>query len=125
MCERHERIAQREEGSGRKWLGAKLNERCAPIEERAGKIGGRPSRPGRRVDVDYRVQRATGQPAYALSASDPVAFGARAKRSMNAVLSFPATKSGSAMIFRCSGTVVLMPSMTVISSVRRILAIAS
>ena len=53
-------------------------------------------------------------------------FGLRAmKRSMNAVLSLPATKSGSVRILRCSGIVVLMPSMTVISSVRRMRAIAS
>ena len=47
------------------------------------------------------------------------------KRSMNDVLSLPATNSGSFRIRRCSGIVVLMPSMTVISSVRRMRAIAS
>jgi len=41
------------------------------------------------------------------------------------VLNRPAAKSASARIFRCSGTVVLMPSTTVISSVRRMRAIAS
>ena len=44
---------------------------------------------------------------------------------MNDVPSRPAMKSGSARIFRCSGIDVLMPSMTVISSVRRMRAIAS
>ena len=44
---------------------------------------------------------------------------------MNEVLSWPAWKSGSLRIFRWSGTVVLIPSMTVISSVRRMRAIAS
>ena len=44
---------------------------------------------------------------------------------MKAVLRRPATKSGSARILRCSGIEVLMPSMTVISSVRRMRAIAS
>ena len=47
------------------------------------------------------------------------------KRSMKAVLMRPAWKSGSFMIFRCSGAEVLIPSMTVISSVRRMRAIAS
>ena len=45
--------------------------------------------------------------------------------SMNAVLSLPATKSGSLRIFRCSGIDVLIPSITVISSVRRMREIAS
>ena len=44
---------------------------------------------------------------------------------MKDVLRRPAMKSGSPRIFRCSGIDVLMPSMTVISSVRRIRAIAS
>ena len=48
------------------------------------------------------------------------------KRSMNAGAE-PAGdwKSGSLRILRCSGIDVLMPSMTVISSVRRMRAIAS
>ena len=53
------------------------------------------------------------------------AGGAAMKRFMKAVLRRPAAKSCSARIRRCSGTFVLIPSMTVISSVRRIRAIAS
>jgi len=44
---------------------------------------------------------------------------------MNEVLKWPAIKSGSCRIRRCSGIVVLIPSMVVISRVRRIRAIAS
>ena len=78
------------------------------------------------IDVENGVKsnRTDVLRAYTASASGPdFAFGT--KRSMNAVPSRPATKSGSARILRCRGTVVLMPSMTVISSVRRMRAIAS
>src|SRR5262249_60765802 len=55
----------------------------------------------------------------------PPLLGRDRKRSMNDVLSLPATNSGSFRMRRCSGTVVLIPSMTLISSVRFIRAIAS
>src|SRR5262249_44276719 len=61
---------------------------------------------------------------YTASARRPVA-GRERKRSMNDVLSLPATNSGSFRIRRCSGIVVLIPSITVISSVRFMRAIAS
>ena len=74
------------------------------------------------VGIEDGVER---REDYAVSASLPDLAGGVMNRSMKPVLSRPATKSCSAMIRRCSGTEVLMPSITVISSVRRMRAIAS
>src|SRR4029450_1384241 len=101
---------------------AELNESGATVEEGTRKIDRRPSGSRRQADVHKCVEATR---SYALSARELVAFVDGAKRSMNDVLSFPAMKSGSLMIFSCIGTVVLIPSTTVISSVRRIRAIAS
>ena len=116
----HHRVAQVEKVCGRKLFGADLNPGGATIQEGAREIGGRPAGALSRIDIQDGVEG-----GYDASASDPVALGAGANRSMNEVFTFPAAKSGSLMIFNCSDTVVLMPSTTVISSVRRMRAIAS
>jgi len=116
----HNRIAQLEKIPGRKLFRADLNPGGAAIQEGAREIGRRPAGALSRIDIQDGVEG-----GYDASASDPVALGAGANRAMNEVFTFPAAKSGSLMIFNCSDTVVLMPSTTVISSVRRMRAIAS
>ena len=125
---RDERIGELEECVRVERFRAKLQHTRAAGEKRARNVQRMQARPARRIDIDDGVQAVTTNhkppTGYAVSAS-LVSFGAAANRSMKAVLSRPAMKSGSLMILSCSGTVVLMPSMTVISSVRRIRAIAS
>ncbi len=68
--------------------------------------------------TSLRSRLGTRRPPYTLP------FFAR-NRSMNPVSKFPARKSGSARIFRCSGIVVYMPSTINISSARAMREMAS
>src|SRR6185295_19019945 len=105
-------------------LGSKLEKPCAAVEERVGQIEELPAGSRRGIGVDDGAQRVRSR--YTASARrPPLVLGRARKRSMNEVLSLPATNSGSASTRRCSGIVVLIPSTTVISSVRFIRAIAS
>ena len=126
---RDDRVAEVEERAGRRaaWRGAECSV-APPSRKRAREIERRPAGARRRVDVEDRVQsgnRSVDDRLRALRQRPGGSWLLGMNRSMNAVLSRPAWKSGSLRIFRCSGTVVLMPSMTVISSVRRMRAIAS
>ena len=54
---RDRRVAEIEEGTGRKLLGAELNESGTAVEKRACEIDRRPTGPVGRLDISYRVQR--------------------------------------------------------------------
>src|SRR5690606_27038369 len=120
--DRDDGLAEIEEGTRGQRLGAYLEERGAAVEDGARDIRRLPSRRRGRLGVHDRLQGRKGDQA---DSARSVFFCCGMNRSMNAVPGRPAWKSGSPRIRRCSGTDVWMPSMTVISSVRRIRAIAS
>ena len=103
-------------------LRPQLQEPRATCEERLGKVDCPPAGLRGDIGIDNGLKGREVRQCRPVSANS-LGFGAN--RSMNPVLRRPARKSASLRIFRCSGTEVLMPSMTVISSVRRIRAIAS
>src|ERR1019366_1290374 len=110
-----------EQPAARGVLRAHLQERRAAGETRRREIDERPPRGGGDLGVNDGVERREDHTA---SASRPARGRAR-KGSMNDGLSLPGMNSGSARMRRGMGMLVLMPSMTVISSVRFMRAIAS
>ena len=115
-------VAEIEKGAGRELLGANLETSGSAIQKGTSQVRRAP--PGAMCDVDVNdgVERREGDQAVSARL---VFFGCGMNRSMKAVLKRPAWKSGSFRIFKCNGTDVRMPSMTVMSSVRLIRAIAS
>ena len=103
-----------------------LEKSCAASQARPREVGHAPTRGLGRISVKDGVQagKVPISNAQTASASFPWPL-VLLNRSMNDVLSLPAMKSGSCRMRRCSGMVVLTPSMTAMSSVRRIRAIAS
>jgi len=119
---RNDRIGDVERPLQRTRFGSKLKARRAAVENGAREIQNSPAMRGGDFNVEDRVE--PGQRHTASRRRSPFRAGDW-NRSMNDVLRFPAWKSGSARILRCMGIVVLMPSITVISRVRRMRAIAS
>src|SRR5262249_34541680 len=110
-----------EQPPGRRALRTDLQEPRAAGQIRGGEIRKRPARAAGRLLVQDGAKRAD----HTASASGWRGSGRPRKRSTNEVLTLPAAKSGSFRIRRWRGIVVLIPSMTVISSVRRMRAMAS